>query len=207
MKAFEKPLTALEEKEYFYNYRNGDKKAYESIIWRNMRLVAHIAKKYMVTELDMEDIISVGTIGLIKAVISFDEKKGSKFATYASRCIDNEILMMFRSNKKRSKEISLNDPIGTDKEGNEISLYEIIESKDVDILDTIELRDDIFWLKEAFFNLLNKREQQVIALRYGFCKGKEYTQLEIARMLKISRSYVSRIEKRALEKLRKGHSG
>lgn len=202
MKAFEKPLTSAEEKELFYKYQNGDKEAGEKIIWHNMRLVAHMAKKYMNADVEMDDLISTGTIGLIKAVKSFNAEKGSKFATYAAKCIDNEILMMFRSDRKHQREVSLYEPIGTDKEGNEISLLEIMVSGESDIAETIELNEDIFWLKKAFFEVLDSREKQIISLRYGFTNMGELPQREIARLLSISRSYVSRIEKKALEKLK-----
>jgi RNA polymerase sporulation-specific sigma factor len=202
LKAFEKPLTAAEEKECFEKYKNGDKDACDRIIWHNMRLVAHMAKRYANSGYEMDDLISTGTLGLIKAVRSFDTEKGSKFATYAAKCIDNEILMMLRSEKKRQREISIYEPIGTDKEGNEISLLEIMVSKNRDILQLVELNDDIKWLKKAFFSELNEREQQIVALRYGFTALGELTQREISEMLGISRSYVSRIEKKALEKLK-----
>lgn len=202
LKAFEKPLTAADEKEYFDKYKNGDKEACNIIIWHNMRLVAHMAKKYMNSDFDPDDLISTGTIGLIKAVKSFDPDKGSKFATYAAKCIDNEILMMLRSEKKRQRDVSIYEPIGTDKEGNEISLLEVMESGACDIAEMVEINDDIMWLKGAFFEELNRRERQIIALRYGFTGMGELTQREISSMLGISRSYVSRIEKKALEKLK-----
>lgn len=202
LKAFEKPLTSAEEKELFYRYQTGDKEAGEKIIWHNMRLVAHMAKKYMNAEFEMDDLISIGTIGLIKAVKSFKAEKGSKFATYAAKCIDNEILMMFRSDRKHQREVSIYEPIGTDKEGNEISLLEIMVSGESDIAQIVELGEDVLWLRKAFFEVLDEREQQIISLRYGFTNVGELPQREIARMLSISRSYVSRIEKKALDKLK-----
>lgn len=202
LKSFEKPLTSAEEKECFDRYQNGDKEAGERIIWHNMRLVAHMAKKYMNADFEMDDLISTGTIGLIKAVKSYNAKKGSKFATYAAKCIDNEILMMLRSDRKRQREVSIYEPIGTDKEGNEISLLEIMVSGESDVAQIVELNDDVQWLRHAFFEKLNQRECQIISLRYGFTNAGELPQREIAKMLSISRSYVSRIEKKALEKLK-----
>lgn len=202
MKVFEKPLTFADEKEYFDRYHNGDKEACDRIIWHNMRLVAHMAKKYVNSNFEMDDLISTGTIGLIKAVRNFDADKGSKFATYAAKCIDNEILMMLRSDKKHQREVSIYEPIGTDKEGNKISLLEIMVSGDSDVPKLVEQGEDIAWLRKAFLEVLNERERQIIALRYGFSPAGELTQREIASMLSISRSYVSRIEKKALEKLK-----
>ncbi len=202
MKAFEKPLTYADEKKYFDRFRDGDKEACDQIIWHNMRLVAHMAKKYSNSNFEMDDLISTGTVGLIKAVRNFDASKGSKFATYAAKCIDNEILMMLRSDKKHQREVSLYEPIGTDKEGNKISLLEIMVSGDNDVPKLVEQGEDIAWLRKAFTEVLNERERQIIALRYGFSLAGELTQREIASMLSISRSYVSRIEKKALEKLK-----
>ena len=178
------------------------KEAREILIERNLRLVAHIAKKYQNVDEEMEDLISIGTIGLIKAVSSFDSGKG-KLSTYASRCIDNELLMLLRSKKKTSKEVSLYEPIGTDKEGNEINLLDIIESEQIDVIDRMELAGNLKRLGRIMQNL-EEREKEIIFLRYGLVTGKEITQREIGEMLGISRSYVSRIEKRALGKLRKG---
>ena len=152
----------------------------------------------------MEDLISIGTIGLIKAVGSFDVNKGSRLATYAARCIDNELLMLLRSKKKTSREISLYEPIGTDKEGNEINLLDIIEQEQEEVVDRIELSDNIKKLAELVEKLLDEREKEIIKMRYGLLTGEEITQREIGQMLGISRSYVSRIEKRALLKLREG---
>lgn len=209
LKAFEKPLTPAEEREYFERYKNGDKKASEIIIWHNMRLVAHMAKKYAGSDFEMDDLISTGTVGLIKAVRCFDIEKGSKFATFAAKCIDNEILMMLRNDKKRQKDVSIFEPIGTDKEGNEISLFEIIEASECDVELYAEKKDDIIRLRNSFNSILNDRERQIIALRYGLLGGRELTQREISAMFGISRSYVSRIEKRALEKLKEniGYEG
>ncbi len=177
--------------------------AREILIERNLRLVAHIAKKYQNVDEDMEDLISIGTIGLIKAISSFDAGKG-KLSTYASRCIDNELLMLLRSKKKSSREVSLFEPIGTDKEGNEISLLDIIEHEQEDITDKMELCENTKKLVKLLDEVLTDREREIIFLRYGLLTGKEVTQREIGEALNISRSYVSRIEKRALLKLREG---
>ncbi|EOS32416.1 MAG: RNA polymerase sporulation sigma factor SigK [Kineothrix sp.] len=206
MKTFQKPLTAEEEARYIQMLQKGGsekaKEAREILIERNLRLVAHIAKKYQNVDEEMEDLISIGTIGLIKAVSSFDSSKG-KLSTYASRCIDNELLMLLRSKKKTSKEVSLYEPIGTDKEGNEINLLDIIESEQVDVIGRMEFAVNLKKLGKILQNL-EEREKEIIFLRYGLATGKEVTQREIGEKLGISRSYVSRIEKRALNKLRKG---
>lgn len=202
MKVFEKPLTEAQEKEYLTRLRNGDKEAEEILIRKNMRLVAHMVKKYASSDIETEDMISIGSIGLIKAIKSYNLEKGSRFATYAAKCIDNELLMTLRSNRKRKCEVSLNEPIGTDKEGNEISLMDFIESPERDIHEIVELKSEIVWLQGAINKELNERERQIIGLRYGLFGGRERTQLEIAQMLGISRSYVSRIEKKALNKLK-----
>lgn len=202
MKIFEKPLTAAEEKYYLLKLKEGDMTAQEILIRKNMRLVAHMVKKYTSSDIEMDDMISIGTIGLIKAIKSFDIEKGSRFATYAAKCIDNELLMTLRSNKKRSKDISLNEPIGTDKEGNEITLIDFVEAQNCDAYRFVELKQEVKWLKNAIEKQLSEREKQVIALRYGLYGGNEKTQMEIAEIMGISRSYVSRIEKKALSKLR-----
>lgn len=206
MKTFKQPLTAKEEAAYLRQLKEGNSRqrqtAKEILVERNLRLVAHIAKKYQNVDEDMEDLISTGTIGLIKAIDSFDAGKG-KLSTYASRCIDNELLMLLRSKKKTSKEVSLYEPIGTDKEGNEINLLDIIESEQIDVIDRMELAANLKKLGQILQNL-EEREKEIIFLRYGLSTGKEVTQREIGERLGISRSYVSRIEKRALNKLRKG---
>jgi RNA polymerase sporulation-specific sigma factor len=161
-----------------------------------------VIKKYQNLEEDPEDLISIGTIGLIKAVVTFNPDKGNRLAAYASRCVENEILMYLRSKKKTGKEISLYEPIGTDREGNEIRLYDIIETEEDDIPDKIHLKENIQILYEKVENELSSREKLVLKMRYGLYNGEEYTQREIARQLGISRSYVSRIEKSAVEKLR-----
>ena len=207
MKTFQKPLTAAEEAHYIQVLQRGDSDeaaaAREILIERNLRLVAHIAKKYQNVDEDMEDLISRGTIGLIKAISSFDAGKG-KLSTYASRCIDNELLMLLRSKKKSRGEVSLFEPIGTDKEGNEINLLDIIEHEQEDITEQMELYENTKKLVKLLDEVLSDREREIIYLRYGLLTGKEVTQREIGELLHISRSYVSRIEKRALLKLREG---
>lgn len=207
MKTFKKPLSTEEEVYYIHLLREGTeeeaKAAKEILIERNMRLVAHIAKKYQNSDEDMEDLISTGTIGLIKAVLSFDAGKG-RLATYACRCIDNELLMLFRAKKKSSKEVSLYDPIGTDKEGNEISLLDIMEQKQMDAVEQLQLRENLMKLEALLGTVLSDREREILLLRYGLCGKKERSQREIGQSLGISRSYVSRIEKKALLKLKNG---
>ena len=202
MKSFPKPLTASEEREYLQKYTEGDLEAKHILIERNLRLVAHIVKKYQATEEETEDILSIGTIGLIKAVVTFDPEKCVRLGTYAAKCIENEILMYLRTKKRISREISLYEPIGTDREGNEIQLFDIIESKEKDVQQRTELKGDIKELYQRVEGELSARERQVLKMRYGLYNEEEYTQLEIARYLGISRSYVSRIEKSAIEKLR-----
>ena len=197
MKTFPKPLTAEEEKQYLKRLQNGDKKARQVLIEYNLRLVAHIAKKYQMMEADMEELVSIGAVGLIKAVDTFDQEKASKLATYAARCVENEILMYLRVRKKISRESSYYEPIGTDKE-----LLDIMESQDPEALDVIELKDDTRKIYTLLDRVLTPRERQVLIMRYGLYQGKEYTQREIAEELGISRSYISRIEKNALQRLR-----
>lgn len=207
MKTFMQPLSPLEEAYYLQQLKEGNgeeiKKAREILIERNLRLVAHIARKYQNVDEDMEDLISIGTIGLIKAISSFDAGKG-KLSTYASRCIDNELLMLLRSKKKSSREISLFEPIGTDKEGNEINFLDIIEQEQIDVTERMELNENIGRMMSLLKEVLNDREREIVCLRYGLATGEELTQREIGDRLNISRSYVSRIEKRALQKLREG---
>jgi len=202
LKSFPNPLTPSEEKYYIQKYTEGDLQAKHILIERNLRLVAHVIKKYQYLEEDQEDLISIGTIGLIKAVATFNAEKGNRLAAYASKCIDNEILMYLRSRKKTSREISLYEPIGTDREGNEIKLYDIIETEEEDVPERLYLKENIQKLYEKVENELSQREKLVLKMRYGLYNGEEYTQREIARQLGISRSYVSRIEKSAVEKLR-----
>ncbi len=202
MKTFLMPLNAEEEKRYLEKMRDGDLEARHILIERNLRLVAHIAKKYQNGEEDMEDLISIGTIGLIKAISTFNYERGNRLATYAARCIDNELLMYFRGKKKISREVSLYEPIGTDKEGNQISLLDVMESTDRDVFELIELKGNTRKVYEAIPEVLDAREREIIEWRYGLYNKKPVTQREIADRLGISRSYVSRIEKRALEKLK-----
>ena len=181
-----------------------EEEAKSVLIEHNLRLVVYIAKKFDNTGVGVEDLISIGTIGLIKAIDSFDAGKG-KLSTYASRCIDNELLMLLRAKKKTSREVSLYEPIGTDREGNEISLLDIIEQDQVDVVDRMETEDKLQRLKGLIAERLSDREREILTLRYGLMGGREVTQREIGRRLGISRSYVSRIEKRALEKLKEGY--
>lgn len=203
MKSFPPPLCAEEEAFYLKKYTEGDLHAKHILIERNLRLVAHVLKKYQQLEEDPEDLLSIGTIGLIKAVTSYDGSKKTKLATYACRCIENEILMMLRSRKKLNRETSLYEPVGTDREGNEIRLYDIVESDEEDALTKISYRDDIRLLYSKVESELTPRERTILKMRYGLYNEEEYTQREIADRLGISRSYVSRIEKGAIEKLRR----
>ena len=202
MKTFLKPLTPEEERHYLQEYKQGSLEAKDILIQRNLRLVAHIVKKYQGAGEDSDDLISIGTIGLIKAIQTFDFQKASRLSTYAARCIDNELLMLLRSKKNSNKEVSLYEPIGTDKEGNEISLLDVIESEPVDVVRNYSLKQDIDYLYQLLPKILSPREQEIITLRYGLYGKEELTQREIAKRLNISRSYVSRIEKTALLKLR-----
>lgn len=204
MKTFLTPLTPEQEDDCLKKMKKGDLEAKNELTLRNMRLVAHVAKKYQNSEEDMEDLISIGTIGLIKAISTYKEDYGSRLATYAARCIDNELLMYFRARKKASREVSLYEPIGTDKEGNQIHLLDIMESEDPDIVEKMELDMQTGKVMELVPKVLAKREKEIIVKRYGLFGCFPMTQREIAAELGISRSYVSRIEKRALEKLRKG---
>ena len=203
MQSFLKPLSKEEEHEYLQQLKGGDLEARNKLVEHNLRLVAHIVKKYNNLERDMDDLISIGTIGLIKAVNTYDESKGNRLVTYASRCIENELLMLLRREKKCSKEVSLYEPIGTDKEGNEISLLDIIHCEDENILNLLVYSSYVKRLYEEVAALPDLREKQVLIFRYGLYGGEEMPQREVARLLGISRSYVSRIEKRALEHLRK----
>ncbi len=202
MKSFPQPLTASEERYYMQKYTEGDLEAKHILIERNLRLVAHIVKKYQSFEEDTEDLLSIGTIGLIKAVVTFNPDKSVRLGTYAARCIENEILMHLRAKKKTTREISLYEPIGTDREGNEIQLFDIIETEEDDAHRKVELSDDIRMLYQRVESELSPRERLVLKMRYGLYNEEEYTQREIAGRLGISRSYVSRIEKSAIEKLR-----
>ena len=205
MKTFQKPLTSGEEAEYIRLLKKGTAEeagqAKKILIERNLRLVAHIAKKYQNVDEDMDDLISTGCIGLIKAIDTFDSGKG-RLATYACRCIDNELLMLLRSKKKTSREVSLFEPIGQDKEGNEVHLMDVIEQQQPDIVECIETGRNIKKLLVLIDNQLTDRERQILILRYGLQGNPEATQNEIGTQLGISRSYVSRIEKKALQKLK-----
>ena len=202
MKTFPKPLTASEEREYLKRCKEGDEEAKAVLIERNLRLVAHVIKKYQYTDYEMEDLLSIGTIGLMKAVVTFDPDKSARLASYAARCIENEVLMYLRGKKKSSKEVSLYEPIGTDREGNEIQLFDVIEMNEEDVYRRLERKEDVIRLYQQVESVLSQRERMVLKLRYGLYNEEEYTQREIAAMLGISRSYVSRIEKSAIEKLR-----
>lgn len=203
MKTFLSPLTPEEEKECIERMKEGDLKAKHQLIEHNLRLVAHVAKKYQASDEDMEDLISIGTIGLIKAVGTFKTDKQIKLATYAARCIDNELLMYFRGKKKTSREVSLYEPIGTDKEGNQINLLDIAADEEVDVVEKMEECENIRKLYGYLSQVLTDREEHVIAMRYGVLGEEPHTQREVAATLGISRSYVSRIEKKALAKLRR----
>ena len=200
--SFPKPLTSQEEEYYLKLYEEGDAEAKNTLIVKNLRLVAHIAKKYSNLNYCPDDLISIGTIGLIKAINTYSSEKSTKLSTYASRCIENEILMFIRSEKKRRYEISLNEPIGTDKDGNELSFLDILGSDPDEIIDDIYLKMQIQNLLLSLSKVLTNREKLIIMKRYGLMGYKPLTQRELASELKISRSYVSRIEKKALEKLK-----
>ena len=208
MKTFQQPLSSEEEAAYIKRLHDENceraEEAKKILIERNLRLVAHIAKKYQNVDEDMEDLISIGTIGLIKAVNTFDSDKTIKLSSYASKCIENELLMMLRGRKKKAREVSLYEPIGMDKEGNEISLLDVIENEQTDVLDRMELKQNVGKLGTLLEARLTAREREIICMRYGLSGDREITQREIGSMLGISRSYVSRIEKRALCKLREG---
>ncbi len=199
---FPPPLSKEEEKELFIKAHNGDIASRNRLVEHNLRLVAHIVKKYYSTATDQEDLISVGTVGLIKAIDSFDVTKGAQFATYAGKCLQNEILMYFRSQKKHSSVTSINDPVDVDKDGNPLTYLEIIATPD-DIAETIDRKIKLERVLKAIKTVLTLREQKIIMLRYGLNKnGKSYAQRDVANMLGISRSYVSRLEKTALEKIK-----
>lgn len=198
--AFPQPLSAQEEEMYLQRMAEGDEEARNLLIEHNLRLVAHIVKKFENTGEEAEDLISIGTIGLIKAIESYSQGKGTKLATYAARCIENEILMHLRSLKKTKKDVSLHEPIGQDRDGNEISLIDVLKSEGEDVADEIHLNMEIEQVRK-YIEVLDEREREVIVSRFGLDLQKEKTQREIAKELGISRSYVSRIEKRALMKI------
>ena len=198
--SFPEPLTKEKEDEYIKKANMGDKEARSKLIEHNLRLVAHIVKKYENSKEDSDDLISIGTIGLIKGIDSFSGSKNTKLNTYVARCIENEILMHFRNNKKRNKDISINESIGYDKEGNEITILDILKTPTPDFALDIHKENNITDLKK-YLDILNDREKEIIIYRYGLYDSDEITQKEIAKKLNISRSYVSRIEKRALSKI------
>ena len=200
--SFPKPLTAQEERHYLQLSATGDLEARNILIERNLRLVAHIMKKYYAQTSDQEDLISIGTIGLIKGITTFDTTKGARLATYAARCVENEILMYFRSQKKSSQDVSLSDYIETGTDGAALSLMDVI-SDDEDLLEIISTREQIALVREAVKTCLTEQERQVICMRYGLCGCRPSRQREVAEKTGISRSYVSRVEKKALQKLKK----
>ena len=197
---FKEPLTKEEEKKYIDLLLKKDKKARDILIEHNLRLVAHITKKYENTNIDNDDLISIGTIGLIKGIDSYSKKHGTRITTYCAKCIENEILMFFRSNKKNNNNISLDDPIGYDKEGNDITILDVLKTPKPDYIENMYIKDNVKLLKE-YINKLTDREREIIIKRDGLLNEDEKTQKEIAKDLKISRSYVSRIEKRAITKI------
>ena len=199
--SFSKPLTQEEELHYLKLAGKGDLEARNILIERNLRLVAHIMKKYYAQTSDQEDLISIGTIGLIKGISTFDQSKGARLATYAARCVENEILMYFRSQKKNSQDVSLSDYIETGGDGSALSLMDVV-SDEADLLEQVATREVVDRLQGALTACLTEQERQVILLRYGIGGGKSHRQREVAQLTGISRSYVSRIEKRALEKLK-----
>lgn len=200
--SFPNPLTEKEEKYYIEASENGDEEAKKILIERNLRLVAHVARKYSSQFHTMDDFISIGTIGLIKAVNTYRSSRSTRLATYAARCIENEILMVIRSSKKNNAEVSINVPIGTDKDGNEISLNDILGTDPDEIADDLDLKIRIRKMLDTLDHILTDREKKVLIYRYGILGVAPRTQREVAAILGISRSYVSRIEKKALEKLR-----
>ena len=201
MKVFEKPLSEQEEKEMLIRSRNGDIEARNILVEKNMRLVAHMIKKYACTKKDTQDLISVGTIGLIMAVNTFNPAKKIRLATYAAKCIDNEILMMLRNDKKKMQELSLYEPIGTDKEGNDITFIDVVGDETRDDVGEMLTAEQLKCIYDNMDNILTEREKTIIIGRFGLFGSKEMTQNELAAKLNISRSYVSRIERHALNKL------
>ena len=204
--SFPKPLTAEEEQHYLKLSAQGDLEARNILIERNLRLVAHIMKKYYAQTSDQEDLISIGTIGLIKGITTFDPSKGARLATYAARCVENEILMYFRSQRKSAQDVSLSDYIETGTDGAALSLMDVV-SEDTDLLEQVAARESMQQLRTAMASCLTDQERQVISLRYGLNGDPPRRQREVAQLTGISRSYVSRIEKRALEKLRRELEG
>ena len=204
MKAFLPPLTLQEENACVERMKSGSLEDRRRLVEHNMRLVAHIVKKHSCMGEDQSELISIGTIGLIKAVDAFCPNKGNRLSTYAARCIENELFMYFRNKKKIAREVSIYEPVGTDKEGNTISIFDVLQVDEIDVVADLELKQNLKKLKEIWPQVLNDREQEILMHRYGIGGGKALTQREIAANFGISRSYVSRLEKRALEKLRVG---
>lgn len=204
METFLPPFNAQEEKECLDKMQDGCLEARNTLVLHNMRLVAHIAKKYQNAEEEMDELISVGTIGLIKAVTTFQPNKGSRLSTYAARCIDNELLMHLRARKKLTREVSIYEPIGTDKEGNQIRFLDVMESEEPDVVEQLDCNGKLLRMRQLIPSLLTPREQRILALRYGLNDDRPKTQKQVAAKFGISRSYVSRIEKKALEKIRAG---
>lgn len=200
LNVFDKPLSSEEENKCIEGLLKGNKESRNKLIEHNLRLVAHIVKKYETKDISADDLISIGTIGLIKGIDSYSINKGVKLTTYAAKCAENEILMYFRSNKKYNNNISLEDIIGHDKDGGDITLMDVLKENSINIENTIEFKDNIRSLSK-YLNVLNKRELEIIKMRYGLLNEEEKTQKEISKKLHISRSYVSRIEKRALIKM------
>lgn len=200
---FPEPLTTEEEKIYLNRMKSGDEEARNILIERNLRLVAHVAKKYSSNNIEQDDLISIGSIGLIKGINSFDVDKSFKLATYVAKCIENEILMYLRSNKKRASDVYLNEPIGKDKDDNEVTLQEVLENNEKNVEDEVDLKFKVKNLYEKMKMILKKREKIILELRFGLNGDKPKTQKEIANMMNISRSYVSRIESKAIGKLAK----
>lgn len=197
---FPDPLSKEEEEEYIKKMKEGDSEARNQLILHNLRLVAHIVKKFETSGNDVDDLIGIGTVGLIKGIDTYSVEKKVKLTTYAAKCAENEILMYFRSNKKNAKNVSIYDGVSYDKEGNEITILDVLKTKDPDYLEDIYLKDNIQLLRK-YLNILSKRERKIINMRYGLGQEEEKTQKEIASALGISRSYVSRIEKRAITKI------
>ena len=208
MKTFQQPLSTEEEADYLKVMHGKNQEdaceARRILIERNLRLVAHVAKKYTGFGEELEDLISIGTIGLIKGIETFQPQKGSRLATYVAKCIDNELLMMLRSKKKSNREISLYEPIGTDKEGNEINLLDVCVQEQIDVVENMDMLEKLQQLITLVEECLDDREKEIIVMRYGLAGRKEMTQRELGKLLGISRSYVSRIEKKALGKLKRG---
>lgn len=200
---FPEPLSSKEETFYLERLNAGDEDARNMLIERNLRLVAHVCKKYSNSNVDQDDLISIGTIGLIKGINSFKQEKGARLSTYVSRCIDNEILMYFRATKKLSSEVYLSDPIGKDKDDNVVTLQEVLENDERSVEDSVDLKMKVKLLYEKMKNILKDRERTILELRFGLDGNKPKTQIEIAKSMGISRSYVSRIETKAIGKLAK----